>query len=95
MIKILPTDTAFIDSPDAGPNCLCSRCGKAITRDDNSDFFLVPIRVWSDFIPLKAWNIKEKIEKDDITTPQPHEKSNLRSTTWEYRYHPTCQGLEI
>lgn len=39
--KIQPTDTKFYTSPDAGhPECLCSRCGRLIERDD----FL--IRMW-------------------------------------------------
>lgn len=38
-IIILPTDTTFADSPDAGPDCLCSRCQQPIL--DNSG-----MRVW-------------------------------------------------
>ena len=41
IIKIMPADTRFIDSPDAGlPECRCSRCGKVIEEKE------VPIRVW-------------------------------------------------
>jgi len=35
---ILPTDRMFIDSPDPGPHCICSRCGEPIIDD-------VPIRI--------------------------------------------------
>lgn len=36
-----PTDTLFIDSPDAGhPACLCSRCGNIIGEDE------IPMREW-------------------------------------------------
>ena len=38
---ILPTDTKFSNSPDAGnPTCICSRCFLPIGEDD------VPIRAW-------------------------------------------------
>ena len=30
MIEILDSDTRFSDSPQLGPDCLCSRCGKPI-----------------------------------------------------------------
>ena len=40
-LTILETDTAFKNSPDVGdPECLCSRCGEAITEDE------VAIRAW-------------------------------------------------
>ncbi|QHV99247.1 hypothetical protein [Spirosoma endbachense] len=40
-IQILPTDTLFRDSPDAGhPQCLCSRCGKKLEEWHH------PIRAW-------------------------------------------------
>lgn len=43
MIQILPTDTAFTDSPDVGSlKLLCSRCVKLI------DEGTVPIRIWTD-----------------------------------------------
>lgn len=32
MFEILPTDRMFIDSPQPGPDCLCSRCGMPITE---------------------------------------------------------------
>jgi len=35
---ILPTDRMFIDSPDPGPHCICSRCGEPIIDD-------IPIRI--------------------------------------------------
>lgn len=41
MIEIRQSDRIFTDSPDAGPECLCSRCGKPITEDDGP-----PIRAW-------------------------------------------------
>jgi len=96
MTKIILSDTdqAFPDSPNAGPDCLCSRCGKAIIDDDDV-FMMCPIRVWTDYIPLKVWNINKKIDLKDVVKPQPHEESNLKSTTWEYRYHPACQGMVI
>ena len=34
--------TWFEDSPDTGPECLCSKCGKAILEGDT------PIRLWDD-----------------------------------------------
>lgn len=38
-VKIEEDDTLFLDSPDVGPKCLCSRCGKPILKG-------VPIRAW-------------------------------------------------
>lgn len=39
--RILPTDTRFAESYDAGdPRCLCSRCGKPIPETT------IPIRAW-------------------------------------------------
>lgn len=38
-VKIEAQDTPFFDSPDVGPKCLCSRCGKPILKG-------VPIRAW-------------------------------------------------
>jgi len=43
MIEVQPEDTLFQESPDAGhPDCLCSRCGKAIQEGE------VPIRMFID-----------------------------------------------
>ena len=39
IIDIKPTDKLFRDSPDVGPQCICSRCGKPIESG-------VPIRAW-------------------------------------------------
>lgn len=38
-VKIEVEDTPFLDSPDVGPKCICSRCGKPILNG-------VPIRAW-------------------------------------------------
>ncbi|HWQ96304.1 MAG TPA: hypothetical protein VN368_02915 [Candidatus Methylomirabilis sp.] len=36
--KIYASDWKYMDSPDAGPDCLCSRCGKPILDS--------PLRYW-------------------------------------------------
>lgn len=33
MYQILPEDKMFVDSPDPGPDCICSRCGNPITDE--------------------------------------------------------------
>jgi hypothetical protein len=50
-IEILSTDKKFYDSPDAGPDCICSRCGKPILG--------IAIRCWPDDIDK---NPKENYE---------------------------------
>ena len=42
MFAILPTDQRFWESPDEGPNCLCSRCLQPIPEKD------IAIRAWSE-----------------------------------------------
>lgn len=41
MFDILPTDRMFLDSPEPGRDCICSRCGRPITEG-------IPIRVVPD-----------------------------------------------
>jgi hypothetical protein len=42
--RILPTDTLFQDSPDAGDQaCVCSRCGEPIGEEEGP-----PVRVFVD-----------------------------------------------
>ncbi len=47
MYDILPTDRMFLDSPQPGPDCICSRCGLPITEG-------IPIRAWPDDIEKNA-----------------------------------------
>ncbi len=64
-INILPTDRIFSNSPDVGPNCTCSRCGKPILKG-------VPIRCWPDMNTKHEYRFHPQclgltvIEDDDI-----------------------------
>jgi hypothetical protein len=46
--------TWFNDSPDAGPACICSVCGKAILVPEDDDFDCVP--------PLRMFDVNNKTE---------------------------------
>ena len=91
MIKILPTDTAFPDSPDAGPDCLCSRCGKGIDND-------VPIHIWVPEVTQPDGVVEKLGPISQEDTPRTYNYKFLEIGTYtvvltEYRYHPACLGL--
>jgi len=88
MIKILPTDTAFLDSPDAGTDCLCSRCGKAI-KD-------VAIRAWASMVKKPDGIVDELTEPTDEQFSTEYTFTEIGTYTFkikEWRYHPVCQGV--
>ncbi len=82
MIQILPTDTAFPDSPDTGPDCLCSRCGKAIED--------VAIRA----VKKPDGTVDELTEPTDEQFSTEYTFTEIGTYTFtikEWRYHPACQ----